>query len=379
MKKWRNKSVCLLMILIVSLSVMSGCNELQSHESAEKMVLNDELMLRSLATDQEGQEFTISVDNPPVSNEQISSPQVSLSIPQIASQTVNTVVEIATEKVTSGDRIRQYISEGAGSGVIISSDGYIVTNNHVIDKASRITVRLTNGEIYTPVLVGCDKQTDIAVLKISAEDLSAAIMGDSDSLVVGELAVAVGNPLGQLGGTVTEGIISALNRTITLDGLEMNLLQTTAAINPGNSGGGLFNGQAQLIGIVNAKCSGSDIEGLGFAIPINSVKEVIKQIISYGYVRGRVDLGVTLVDISDLFTALMYGVRETGVYVALTTNSSYFQVGDRIVSINGEKVSKVAQVNRLLKGYKVGDRVKFVVKRDNRLLELNVTLAEAKK
>lgn len=378
MNNCRNKGVCLLVILVLSLSVLTGCQGLEIQNSAENLVMSDKPMVRRLAANPESQAFSGPVDNTLAPDKQISGPQVNLSIPQIASQTVDRVVEIATETVTSDNRIRQFISEGAGSGVIISSDGYIVTNNHVIDKARKITVRLTNGETYTPVLVGCDTQTDIAVLKISAEDLPAAILGDSDSLVVGELAVAVGNPLGQLGGTVTEGIISALNRTITLDGVEMTLLQTTAAINPGNSGGGLFNGQAQLIGIVNAKCSGSDIEGLGFAIPINSVKEVIKQIISYGYVRGRVDLGVTLLDISDTFTALMYGVRETGVYVALTANSSYFQVGDRIVSINNEKVSKAAQVNRLLKDYKVGDRVKFVVKRANRLIELNVTLAEAK-
>lgn len=201
-----------------------------------------------------------------------------LTVSEIAEQTVDSVVEISTETVTTGNRIRQYVSEGAGSGVIISSDGYIATNKHVIEGASKIIVRLRSGEEYSAELIGSDSKTDIAVLKISAEGLEAAVYGDSGSLITGELAVAIGNPLGELGGTVTEGIISALNRTITIDDEEMSLLQTSAAINPGNSGGGLFNNQAQLIGIVNAKSSGSDVEGLGFAIPINSVKDVMEQI-----------------------------------------------------------------------------------------------------
>jgi serine protease Do len=301
-----------------------------------------------------------------------------LTIPQIAALTADSVVEIATETVTSGNRIRQFVSEGAGSGVIVSSDGYIVTNNHVIEGAGKITVILTSGDSYDATLVGRDTQTDMAILKITAADLKAVTFGDSDSLVVGELAVAIGNPLGQLGGTVTEGIISALNRTITIDGEEMTLLQTTAAINPGNSGGALFNEKAELIGIVNAKSSGSDIEGLGFAIPINSVKDVIQKIITYGYVPGRIDLGAELLDISDEMTAIKYRLRELGVYIAEVTNSSSFYSGDRIVSVAGQNVSTASEVKSILESYKVGDVVKFIVKRSNQTLELSITLREAK-
>ena len=301
-----------------------------------------------------------------------------LTIPQIAALTADSVVEIATETVTSGNRIRQFVSEGAGSGVIVSSDGYIVTNNHVIEGAGKITVRLTSGDSCDATLVGRDTQTDMAILKITAADLKAVTFGDSDNLVVGEFAVAIGNPLGQLGGTVTEGIISALNRTITIDGEEMTLLQTTAAINPGNSGGALFNEKAELIGIVNAKSSGSDIEGLGFAIPINSVKDVIQKIITYGYVPGRIDLGAELLDISDEMTAIKYRLRELGVYIAEVTNSSSLRSGDRIVSVDGQNVSTATEVKSILESYKVGDVVKFIVKRSNQTLELSITLREAK-
>jgi serine protease Do len=301
-----------------------------------------------------------------------------LTIPQIAALTTDCVVEIATETVTSGNRIRQFVSEGAGSGVIVSSDGYIVTNNHVIEGAGKITVRLTNGDSCNATLVGRDTRTDIAILKITAKDLKAVTFGDSDTLLVGELAVAIGNPLGQLGGTVTEGIISALNRTITIDGEEMTLLQTTAAINPGNSGGALFNVKAELIGIVNAKSSGSDIEGLGFAIPINSVKDVIQKIITYGYVPGRIDLGAKLLDVSDEMTAVKYRLRELGVYISEVTNSSSFRSGDRIVSVDGRNVSTASEVNGILESHKVGDVMKFVVKRTDQTLELTITLKEAK-
>jgi len=210
----------------------------------------------------------------------VTEPSQALTIVEIAALTSESVVEIYTETVVNIGRFGSYIAEGAGSGVIISSDGYIVTNNHVIEGASKITVRLKNGVEHEAALIGRDSKTDLAVLKIQESGLQSAVFGDSDKLVVGELVVAIGNPLGKLGGTVTDGIISALSRNISVEGQMMNLLQTSAAVNPGNSGGGLFNRYGELIGIVNAKSSGSDIEGLGFAIPINVVKSAIEDIVT---------------------------------------------------------------------------------------------------
>lgn len=231
---------------------------------------------------------------------------------------------------------------------------------------------------YTATLIGRDAKTDLAVIKIEAEDLQPALYGDSSALVVGELAVAIGNPLGELGGTVTEGIISALNRDILIDGETMNLLQTSAAINPGNSGGGLFNEYGELIGVVNAKSSGSGIEGLGFAIPINTAIQVIDDIINFGYVQGRIDTGLTLLDISDAQTARMYRLQATGLYVQqVNSNSSGFKSGDRIVSVEGIEVNNSAEFKQILDKYKVGDTLSVVVNRVNSNMQINLTLKQS--
>ena len=306
-----------------------------------------------------------------------------LTIADIAALTADSVVAITTETVSTGNRMQQYVSEGAGSGVILTTDGYIVTNNHVIDGASKITVTLNSKESYTAQLVGSDAQTDLAVLKIEASDLQPVVLGDSDTLQVGELAIAVGNPLGELGGTVTDGIISALDRELTIDGQSMNLLQTNAAINPGNSGGGLFNERGELIGIVNAKSSGTGIEGLGFAIPVNTAKTVIEQLIAFGYVQGRVELGMTLLDITDTRTAMMYRVQQLGVYVLKVTEGSAaetagFQSGDLITSVEGTPVETSDDVTSALEGKSVGDTLKVVVVRSGQNVTMTLTLGEYK-
>lgn len=298
-----------------------------------------------------------------------------LSVADVAATVSDSVVEITTEVVTTNGRMGQLISEGAGSGVIISTDGYIVTNNHVIADAQTITVRLTDGNEYNAVLIGTDASTDVAVIRIEASNLQPAVMGDSSSLVVGQTAIAVGNPLGELGGTVTEGIISALDREITVDGETMSLLQTDTAINPGNSGGGLFNLYGELIGIVNAKSSGSDIEGLGFAIPINTAKTIIEEIISNGYVTGRVDTGLTVVDIQDTQTAMSYGVNKLGLYIAQSTSSS-LQSGDIITEIDGNAVSNLSDYNSILNNYSVGDTIEITVTRSGRSMTFSLTLGE---
>lgn len=305
-----------------------------------------------------------------------------LSIPEIATRTAHSIVEITTEVVTSSHR-SQYVSEGAGSGVIFSSDGYIVTNNHVIDGANKITVRLKTGEEYTATLIGTDSQTDLAVIKVNATNLSPATLGNSSTLQVGELAVAIGNPLGELGGTVTNGIISALDREILLDGQTMNLLQTNAAINPGNSGGGLFNVNGELIGVVVAKSAGSDIEGIGFAIPVDDVKVVVESLLEHGYVQGRPILNMSLLDITSSQMAMRYGVSRTGVYIAdFPTNSNPesqgFQIGDCILSIADTQVSSSSMIKTLLQSYSVGDTLPVAILRGNQTLTLNLTLSEYK-
>lgn len=306
-----------------------------------------------------------------------------LTVSQIAAQTANSVVEITTEATSYDMYMRQSVTEGAGSGVILTTDGYIVTNNHVIEGASKITVTLKDGTSYPATLVGTDSQGDIAVLKIDATGLQPAVIGDSSELQVGDLAVAIGNPLGQLGGTVTDGIISALDREIDLDGKTMTLLQTNAAINPGNSGGGLFNDKGELIGIVVAKSSGSGIEGLGFAIPINTAKDLIDQIMQYGYVKGRIDLGMTTVDVSNAQIAMMYRLSSTGVYIdeveeGSNAEAAGFRSGDLILSFNGEDISTGEDLEKAIQDCKVGDTVEIIISRNGQKYSGKLTLEESK-
>lgn len=304
-----------------------------------------------------------------------------LSVADVADLTANSVVEITTETVTTDSWMQQYVTNGAGSGVIISEDGYIVTNNHVIDEANKITVRLKNGTTYSASLVGTDSKTDIALLKVNATGLTPAILGDSDVLKAGDTAIAIGNPLGQLGGTVTKGIISAQDRELVIDGKTMSLLQTDAAINPGNSGGGLFNGKGELIGIVVAKSSGSDVEGLGFAIPVNEAKTVANELLEYGYVRGRIDTGMTFVDLTSPQRALLYGVRQLGVYVQSVESGSNaagagFKPGDMITYVGDTKITSGTVLIQAFDQYDVGDTVKVTVVRNGYSRQLSLELAE---
>lgn len=309
-----------------------------------------------------------------------------LSVADVANIASASVVEITTEAVTNDFFFGQYVNEGAGSGVVISSDGYIATNNHVIDGASKITVRLTNGEEYEAKLVGTDPQTDVAVIKVKDAKLQPVTYGDSDNLSVGDTAIAIGNPLGKLGGTVTNGIISALNREIQLENQKMTLLQTNAAINPGNSGGGLFNDQGQLIGLVVAKSggssSGTSIEGLGFAIPVNVVKEVVKSIIDVGYVQGRPVLGVSVVEINSAQKAYQYGVNQLGLYIGKLTEGTKaekggLKVGDCIVAVDDTQITSMADLKQILQQHKVGETVTVIVSRDGKLVTLHVELSES--
>ncbi len=253
------------------------------------------------------------------------------TVQEITKEARPSVVEIKTESVSSDSWMQQYVTQGAGSGVIITSDGYIVTNNHVIEGASKITVTTSDQQEYDAELVGTDPITDIAVLKIKAEGLTPATYGNSDQLAVGDMAVAIGNPLGELGGTVTAGIISALDRELAIDGKTMTLLQTDSSINPGNSGGGLFNGDGQLIGIVVAKSSGSDVEGLGFAIPINKAADVAQQILENGYVSGQPSTGMSYTESSGQSSTMdrlfNNGQSTTYVYIAAVDGTNAQKAG----------------------------------------------------
>ena len=283
---------------------------------------------------------------------------------------------------------------GSGSGVIVTSDGYIVTNNHVVEGADAIKVHLEDGTEYTATLIGTDRYTDLAVIKIDAANLPAATLGNSSDALVCDAVYAIGNPLGVLASSVSEGIISGLDRVIKIDGIEMTLMQTTAAVNPGNSGGGLFNSRGELIGIVNAKRSGTDVEGLGFAIPIDSAKQVITDLIDLGYVTGRPYLGISMQNISirtgsssgnngGFFPFGSYGaygyvnrVQVMGVEAGSAAEAAGMQVNDIIVSLNGTEINGSTSLSMLLYEYNVGDTVTITVQRGTELIDLSVTLGE---
>ena len=299
-----------------------------------------------------------------------------MSVKQVADATANSVVEIQTESVSTNPFFPQAVTSGAGSGVILSKDGYIVTNNHVIEGASKVTVKTKDGKSYNADFVGTDKTTDLAVIKIKAENLTPAVLGKSADLEVGDVAIAIGNPLGELGGTVTCGIISALDREINVDNQSMHLLQTSAAINPGNSGGGLFNDHGELVGIVNAKSGGENIEGLGFAIPIDHAKTVIENLIENGYVKGRPSLGVVLQAASTINS------DKENVYIAevekgKAADKAGLKTGDQILKADGKNVTSISDVKEAIDSHKAGDNMSFTILRENETKEIKVKLGEA--
>ena len=291
----------------------------------------------------------------------------------------DSVVEITTEATVGGGYFQQYVTEGAGSGVIITAEGYIVTNNHVIEDAEKITVRLTDGTQYPATLIGTDSRTDIAVIKIDPKDRAlsvAAFIADSKKLVVGTEVLAIGNPLGELGGTVTNGIISALERELKISGSgTMTLLQTNAAVNPGNSGGGLFNLYGELVGVVNAKSAGNNIEGLGFAIPANTVRTIVAQLMEFGYVKGRPTIAVTVLGL-DAYSAYYYfRSSQAGVYI-VESNEEALKYGDRILAIGGTAITDAEDVSAIIEKHEIGESIEIMVVRDRKTITVSVTLSE---
>ncbi len=313
----------------------------------------------------------------------VASTSGALTIPEVYDKASPAVVSILST-LQSGSYIQTQSTMSSGSGVIIHEDGYIVTNNHVIEGASSIKVQTIAGQNFDATVVGSDIRTDLAVLKVESDQpLPYAELGDSSKINVGDMALAIGNPLREeLAGTLTVGYISAINRSMIIDGKQMVMLQTDAAINPGNSGGALLNLKGQLIGINTAKSTGYDVEGLGFAIPINEAKPIIESIIQHGYVTGRPLVGI----VGQEVTAAIAKANDLpiGVYVRSVTafgaaERAGLQAGDVIVEFDGQKVETIDDINEIRDAHKVGDIIKIKLVRNKKNINTELTLLEETK
>ena len=282
-----------------------------------------------------------------------------LSIAQVAELVADAVVEVRTSSVVRDSFFGNYVKSGAGSGVVIAQSdeyAYIVTSYHVVEGVNEVVVITTDGSEYKAEYLDGDPTMDIAMLRIMPDiQFPSITIGSSSVMKVGEEVVAIGNPLGELGGTVTNGIVSALDRHVEVDGTTMVLMQTNAAVNPGNSGGGLFNMAGELIGIVNAKESATGVEGLGFAVPIDRVYDVLVEIIENKYIRGRATLEIEVSYVSSSYAAYkQFGVPYTGIYVT-KSGVGTIEVGDYIASINDELVRDSAGYAAAISNLEVGD------------------------
>lgn len=296
-----------------------------------------------------------------------------------------TIIDSCMNSVVSIDVTMQQgytsVLAGSGSGVIATADGYILTCNHVIEGAKDIIVYLNDGTSHNAVLIGTDPITDIAVIKIEGENLPHATLSSSSALKVGEPVFAIGNAIGELSNTYTSGSISGLDRSITIDGKEMTLLQTDAAINHGNSGGGLFRASdGALIGIVNAKSSGDSIEGLGFAIPSDIVNSVASDLMDYGFVTGRPYLGISTQDVSlsswGLFGQQFTCPRVTSIIEDSPAAKAGIQENDIITAVNGNSVSSGEDLSTMINGFEIGETITITVNRGNKDVDIQVTLEE---
>ncbi len=367
---------------IVAAMTLSGCGDLTGlSDSDDTSAENKSAGEKATAVTQTAHtEAAAKAVNKPESNAKISDARNTPAV-RVA-RTVGPAVVGITNKAVARDFFNRMVeTEGVGSGVIFKSDGYIITNNHVIAGAKEIIVSLSDGNTVSGTIIGTDEMTDIAVVKVDAKNLPTAELGDSDEVVVGEPAIAIGNPMGlEFQGSVTVGVISALNRTLDLNDRRVKLFQTDAAISPGNSGGALVNADGEVIGINSAKLATNGVEGMGFAIPINTVKTIVAELMDKGYV-ARPYLGVTIFDKP---TAARYGYQlsiDKGVYVFQVAIDSPagragFQRGDIILSIDGKEVNSVTDVRNEVAAHKVGDKVKVLCDRDGREETVEVTLEE---
>ena len=300
---------------------------------------------------------------------------------EVYAANVNSTVGITTS-VTTNFWGFQTTSAASGSGFILTGDGYVLTNYHVIESSNSISVTLYDGKSYDAVLIGYDESSDIAVLKIDAEGLTPVVLGDSDNLNVGDSVVAIGNPLGELTFSLTSGAVSALNREITLsNSVTMNLIQTDCAINSGNSGGALFNLYGEVIGITNAKYSGSgsgaSIDNIGFAIPINHVRGIVESIIENGYV-AKPYIGVIVSDVSE--ETMGYGLPAGAAVKAVSQDSpaekAGLQVNDIITAVNGKEISGRTGLSEAVSAASVGDTLTLTVYRQGNTISVDVTVGE---
>lgn len=300
---------------------------------------------------------------------------------EVYAANVNSTVGITTS-VTTNFWGFQTTSAASGSGFILTADGYVLTNYHVIESSNSISVTLYDGKSYDAALIGYDESSDIAVLKIDAEGLTPVVLGDSDNLNVGDSVVAIGNPLGELTFSLTSGAVSALNREITLsNSVTMNLIQTDCAINSGNSGGALFNLYGEVIGITNAKYSGSgsgaSIDNIGFAIPINHVRGIVESIIENGYV-AKPYIGVTVTDVSE--ETMGYGLPAGAAVKAVSEDSpaekAGLQVNDIITAVNGKEISGRTGLSEAVSAASVGDTLTLTVYRQGKTISVDVTVGE---
>ena len=299
-----------------------------------------------------------------------------LSLQDIYEKTINSVVSISSQ---GPDR------SGTGTGVIISRLGYIVTNCHVVEGAQSVTVRLTDERSFAATIIGSDAVSDLAVLHISAADLTPAEFGDSAVLRVGDSVAAIGDPLGEeFRGTLTNGIVSAINRDVTTGGRTLTLIQTNAALNSGNSGGPLINCYGQVIGINTMKIGTftdeAGVEGLGFAIPSTTVKEIVEQLIEQGYVSGRPALGITGEAVSNFYQ--YYYRMPAGLYITelepdCDAAIKGLETGDILISIDENRITDMESLKSALYNYQIGDSVRIIIYRSGRQYSVNVTLHEA--
>lgn len=301
---------------------------------------------------------------------------------EVFAEHVDAVVSIANEITTENIFGQVSSAASSGSGFIIDPDGYIVTNYHVVEGAQRLTVTLTSGESYQAELVGGDAENDVALLKIEGSNFPTCHVGDSDSLRVGEMVAAIGNPLGELTNTLTVGYVSALDREINTDGTPINMLQTDAAINSGNSGGPLFDMYGNVIGITTAKFASSSIEGLGFAIPINDAMKIVADLKMYGYVIGRPYFGIYTDDLTVTMASyynLPVGVYVTEVIEGYAADKAGLQVGDIICSVGDERCQTQTELSSIMKKYSAGDTAELEIYRAGEYQNVTITFDEKPK